>query len=127
MQLYDKFQEQVTHDHVEISWYYACLAILVGAAMLSHGSTMIAQGWEKELKLPAWFSIIGTIFGMILSIVLGSIVGYLIWDWMLGGIVALVGAFSSTLVLSIVRSRLDAAKETIKSAVVPSEEKQNKK
>ena len=95
-------------------WYYLSLALLVGAAMLTHGVTMVTRGWEKELRLPDWFSVAGQIVGIALSTGMGSLAGYLLWHWALGGMVALVGAFSSTLVLSLVRARLGAAKDALK-------------
>lgn len=97
-----------------VPWYYICLAILVGAALLSHGITVVAQSWESELKLPVWFSVVAQAFGIVFSTVLGCLAGYLVWEWALGGMVALIGAFSSQLILALVRAKLGATKETLK-------------
>lgn len=101
----------------QIPWYYLTLAILVGAAMLTHGITMIAKGWEQELKLPAWFSVAAQVFAIVLSTCLGCLAGYIIWEWALGGMVALVGAFSSTLVLAFVRAKIDSTKDAAKNVI----------
>lgn len=99
------------HNHVP--WYYITVALLVGSAMLAHGITVMTRGWEQELSLPRWFSIAGQVFGIVLSTALGCLAGYLVWEWALGGMVALVGACSSALVLSLVRAKIGAAKDTI--------------
>lgn len=98
----------------QVPWYYITLAILVGAALLSHGVTVVARSWEQELKLPQWFSVAAQGFGIVLSTALGCLAGYLVWEWALGGMVALIGGFSSQLVLGLVRAKLGAAKETLK-------------
>ena len=112
------------HDHSKglepvannVPWYYITLAIGVGAAALQHGVHMVFASWERELKLPAWFSVAGDIFGIVLATGLGALTGHLVWNWALGGVVGLVGAFSSSLVLSLVRARLGAAKDALKDA-----------
>jgi len=90
----------------DVPWYYITLAIVVGGAAVNHGVGMIFRNWERELKLPSWFSVIGDVFGLILSTVLGAVVGHLVWSWALGGVVALAGAFSHAMVMSFVRARL---------------------
>ena len=97
----------------QIPWYYLTLVFLLGASALAHGNIMVFRGWEKELNLPRWFSIVGDVFGIVLAVCLGCFVGYLIWNWALGGSVSLVGAFSSTLIVSLVRARFGAAKEAL--------------
>lgn len=104
-----------------VPWYYICLALLVGAALLTQGVTVLTKGWEKELKLPNWFSVAGQAFGIVLATLMGCIAGYLIWEWALGGMVTLVGAASSALILTLIRARLGVARETLKDVV--SEEK----
>ncbi len=86
--------------------YYLVMAILVGAAMLSHGVTMVARAWEKELGLAQWFSVVAQAFGIILATSAGYLVGHLVWDPTLAGVIAMVGAFSNALVLSAVRARI---------------------
>ena len=78
---------------------------------------MLTKGWEQELKLPNWFSVLGQIFGIVLSTIMGCLAGYLVWQWALGGMVALVGSTSSALILTLIRTRLGVAKETLKDAV----------
>lgn len=104
-----------------IPWYYICLVLLVGAALLTQGVTMLTKGWEQELKLPNWFSVLGQAVGIVLATVMGCLAGFLVWQWALGGMVALVGASSSALILNLVRARLGVAKDTLKDVV--SEEK----
>ena len=55
----------VIHD---VPWHYVSLAILVGAALLSHGVTVVGRSWEKELKLPEWFSVAAQGFGILTEI-----------------------------------------------------------
>lgn len=100
----------------DVPWYYLTLAILVGAALLSHGITAVASSWESELKLPSWFSVAAQGFSIVLASAMGCLAGYLVWEWALGGMVGLIGAFSSQLVLGLIRARLGAAKETLKEA-----------
>lgn len=107
----------------QVPWYYLTLAILVGAALLSHGVTMVGRGWEVELKLPTWFSVAAQGFGIVLSTALGCLAGYLVWNWTLGGMVGLIGGFSSQLILGLVRAKLGAARETLKDAVSDEESK----
>lgn len=104
----------VIHD---VPWHYVSLAILVGAALLSHGVTVVGRSWEKELKLPEWFSVAAQGFGILMSAACGSLAGYLVWNWGLGGMVGLVGGFASSLVLSLVRARLAAAKDAVTDEV----------
>lgn len=115
------FQEAVNPDVPlipnDVPWYYISLAMLVGGAMLTHGVTMVTRGWEKELKLPDWFSVAGQGAGIALSTGMGCLAGHIVWHWALGGMVSLVGAFSSALVLSFVRARLGAVKDAAKDAV----------
>lgn len=94
-----------------VPWYVIAGCVLVGASMLTHGTTMIARAWEHELNLPAWTSVVGTVVGIIVSLLAGSLVGTLVWRWELGLLVALVGSMSSSLVLSVVKSRLGLAKD----------------
>jgi len=89
-----------------VEWYYIALAVLVGAAALSHGVSRVFMAWEKELSLPRWFSVIGDVFGIILATALSCMVGHISWSWALAGTTGLVGAFSSALVLSLVRAKL---------------------
>lgn len=103
----------------QVPWYYLTLAILVGAALLTHGVTVVGRGWEVELKLSAWFSVAAQGFGILLSTFMGCLAGFLVWNWTLGGMVGLIGAFSSQLILGLVRAKLGAAKEVIKDSVEP--------
>ncbi len=113
------FLQQVTDgdDIVPISnqvpWYYLTLAILVGSALLTRGVTVVGRSWEAELKLPTWFSVAAQGFGIVLSTMMGCLAGYLVWNWTLGGMVGLIGAFSSQLILGLVRAKLGAAKDAI--------------
>lgn len=118
------------HDHGlqpianQVPWYYISLAILVGAALLEHGCSMVFRGWEQELKLPPWFSIIGDVLGIVLAAGMGCVAGHLVWNWALGGMVAVVGAFSSRVVLGMVRAKLGAAKQSLKDIATDSDPKQ---
>lgn len=101
------------HDHEhglqeipnQVPWYYMTGAFLVGAALVQHGCHMVFTAWERELGLPKWFSVIGDVLGIALAVGLGMLTGHLVWHWALGGIVSLVGALSSRVVLSMVRAR----------------------
>ena len=90
----------------QVPWYYIAFAFLVAAALLAHGNSMVWSGWEKELRLPRWFSIVGDVFGVVLSLCLGCFIGHIVWNWALGGAVSLVGALSSTLIVSLIKARL---------------------
>jgi hypothetical protein len=90
----------------DVEWYYIALSVLVASAALSHGVSRIFMAWEKELSLPRWFSVVGDIFGIILATTLSCIAGHLTWSWFLAGSIGLVGAFSSALVLLLLRAKL---------------------
>lgn len=100
-----------------VPWYYLVLAILIGAALLSHGVAALARAWEKELGLPEWFSVAGQAFGIVLATGLSCFAGYLVWNWALGGMVGLIGSVSSQLVLSLVRARIGATQDSLKEAL----------
>lgn len=103
----------------QVPWYYITLALLLGAALLAHGVTVVARGWEKEMQWPRWFSVAAQGFGIVLATLMGCLAGYLVWEWALGGMVALIGAFSSQLVLGLLRAKLDVTKATLKDAIAP--------
>jgi hypothetical protein len=100
---HDQGLQQVSNN---VDWYYIALAVLIGSAALSHGVSRVFMAWEKELSLARWFSVIGDIFGIILATALSCVVGHITWSWALAGTTGLVGAFSSALVLSLVRAKL---------------------
>lgn len=118
-------------DHTEglkpiehnVPWYYVALAVLVGAALLVHGAKLAFTRWERDLGGPRWVDIAGEVFGIILATTLGGIAGHVVWNWALGGMVALVGAFSSSFVVSLVRARFGAAKEALKEASSSADDK----
>lgn len=100
-----------------VPWYYIALAVLAGAALLVHGAKLAFTRWERDLGGPKWVDVAGEVFGIGLATILGGIAGHLVWNWALGGIVALVGAFSSSFIVSLIRARFGAAKESLKDAV----------
>ena len=93
----------------EIPWYYLTLAFALAGAALEHGCNTLFTGWERELKLPIWFSVIGDVTGIVLASVLGATVGSIVWQWHLGSAVAFTGAIASRLVISLVRAKLGIA------------------
>ncbi len=90
----------------DVPWYYITLAIVIGAAAINHGTGMIFRSWEREFNLPKWFSAVGDVFGLVLATSIGVLVGHIVWSWVLGGVVALCGAFSHAMVMTFVRARL---------------------
>lgn len=107
------------HDHEhglqeipnQVPWYYMTGAFLIGAALVQHGCHMVFTAWERELNLPKWFSVVGDVLGIVMAVLLGMLTGHLVWHWSLGGIVGLVGALSSRMVLAAVRARLGIKKQ----------------
>jgi len=89
-----------------VPWHYLALAILVCSAFLCHGIVSVARSWEDELSLPAWFSVASHAAAIVLTTTLAGAAGYLVWHWALGALVGLVGSFSSSLILSLVRARV---------------------
>ena len=91
-----------------VPWYYIAAAILTGGALFSHGLTMVSRSWESELKFPEWFSVAAQGSSFVMSAVFGSIAGHIVWNWALGGMVALAGSVSSAAVLAVVRKKLNS-------------------
>lgn len=100
-----------------VPWYYITLAILVGSALFVNGIRMVASRWERELGAPRWFDVAAEAFGIVAATALGCLTGYIIWEWVLGGVVALVGAVSSSLVVAVVKARVDAGREAAQSVL----------
>jgi hypothetical protein len=95
--------QQIPND---VPWYYIVGAVVVGSAALSHGVSRQFSAWERELSAPKWLSVAGDITGIVLSIALSSFVGYLTWSAPLAGIAGSCGAFSSSLILRIIKAKL---------------------
>ena len=93
------------HNAHDVPWYYVATAIVIGSALLSYGVNATAIAWEKDAGWPKWFSVVGSIAGIVLSIALGAVVGAIVWEWVLGLLCATVGAFASPWILRLIWSR----------------------
>lgn len=89
----------------DIAWYYIAGAILVGAALLSYGVATTAIRWEADAGFPKWFSVAGGFLGILLATAAGALAGLIVWQWALGMLCGLVGAFASPWILKLVWSR----------------------
>jgi hypothetical protein len=68
---------------------------MAGAALLSYGIGRNFARWEEELKLPAWFSVLGECVGVLVATLGGTLAGYLTWHWGLGCLAGHVGGWAS--------------------------------
>jgi len=83
------------------------IAIIIVAVtgVLAYGIQQTTARWEKDVRLPAWFSIAGNIFGIAMASCLGSLIGYMMWNWELGLICGAVGGWSSDWVVDMLASK----------------------
>jgi uncharacterized membrane protein len=88
------------------AWKVPTFCILLGSSLLVHGVAAATHRWEKALKLPHWFDTVSEMIAMIVATILGAVAGSIIWDPILGAIVAFVGAWSSSLLVSFIKARL---------------------
>lgn len=102
----------------EVPWYYIVGSVIVGSAALSHGVSRQFSVWERELSAPRWLSVAGDITGIVLSIALSTFVGYLTWSAPLAGIAGLCGAFSSSLILRIIKARLGVPQSSSRPPII---------
>lgn len=79
----------------DVSWYIIAATITAGAALLSFGVARNFARWEKEMKLPEWFSIVGELVGVTLGTLGGGLAGHLVWHWGLGLLCGHVGGWAS--------------------------------
>jgi hypothetical protein len=80
------------------------------AGVLCYGVEQTTLRWEKDVKLPSWFSVAGNVLGIALASGLGALVGMMLWNWELGLICGVVGGFSSNWIVSVLASRFENKK-----------------
>lgn len=93
------------------SWYYVPLAIFIGAGLLVYGMSAAFHRWEKDLHGPVWLDVAGEIAGIGVATFLGGLMGSMLWNTLLGGMTAFVGAWSSNLIVIIIRAKFGIRKE----------------
>ena len=81
----------------EVPWYVISAAIIIGAALLSYGMIKTLKRWSIDLQQTSSrvrkTTVIANILAIITSTICAGIVGWLLWNWILGAMCGFIGAW----------------------------------
>lgn len=92
---------------VPVDWYYLSLMFIFAAAIATFGIDAFARGWIKEgLIKNKKIIVFADIFAVTQCVVVGAIVGIVVWNPIITGAFGLLGALGYKLFMRILRNYL---------------------
>lgn len=90
----------------DVAWYWHVIIVLVIASLVSWGVKNIGDVWRRELKLAKWTKLVPDVMAVVMSTIIGTMLGHVVWSWEFGAIIAFTGSLSYRWVLGVVKGRL---------------------